>query len=128
MDSVYTFTTKKDFLTTIKDFKNEIEKENFRIVAKLNIHENIKSTGLDCKKKATVLEICNPKEAHELLHKDIMISAFMPCKVVVTEDNQNVQINFPKPTAILNTMESDEFKEIGKRIEDLFIQAIQKAV
>ena len=75
-----------------------------------------------------MLEVCNPKEAQEVLTRNKMVGYFLPCKIVVYEENGKTNIGMPRPSALIQMVEDDELKGFAKDIEDRLITCIDKSV
>jgi uncharacterized protein (DUF302 family) len=74
-----------------------------------------------------VLEVCNPKAAKEVLEQNHMVGYFLPCKMVVYEDNGQTKIGMPKPTTLIELTGDDSLTGFAKDIEDRLASCIEKA-
>ncbi len=123
----YVVESGKEFEKLIEDIDTALKNIKFKIVARIDIHNNILAKGYDFKKKVSVLEICNADEAYEILELGTDISIFLPCKFTVTEDETGVKIRMPKPTYLLNHYEKEEWSKLAAKVEDLLIGVMQEA-
>lgn len=126
-DFEYVVESNKEFEQLITDIETELKNIKFKIVSRINIHDNILNKGYDFKKKVAVLEICNAGEAYEILSLGTEVSIFLPCKFTVTDDETGVHIRMPKPTHLLNKYEKAEWSELAGKVEDILIGVMNEA-
>jgi len=124
----YVVASNKGFEESVEAIDTELKKIKFKIVARINIHENILAKGLDFKEKIAVLEICNANEAYEILSLGREISIFLPCKITVTqEEDGKVSLRMPKPTFLLNQYNKEEWNKTADHVEGLMINVMDEA-
>ena len=63
---------------------------------------------MDFDKNFNIFEVCNLQQAKEVLEKHIEVGYFLPCKMVVYEDNNSVFIGMLNPTGLIGMMNNDE--------------------
>ena len=127
MNINYKVKTNKDFDLAIEDLKKNLSKYNFGVLWELNFKEKLKEKGLDFAKNFKILEVCNPQQAKEVLEKNIEVGYFLPCKMVVYEDNDSVYIGMIKPTQLIGLMDDHELSYIAAEIEKVLKSAIDGA-
>ncbi|GBF10963.1 DUF302 domain-containing protein [Tepidibacillus sp. HK-1] len=123
----YVVPSNKGFEQTIEAIDAELKKIAFKIVARIDIHNNILNKGYDFKKKVSVLEVCNAGEAYEILSLGNEVSIFLPCKITVTEEDGIVNIRMPRPTFLLNQYEKEEWNKTADHVESLMINVMDEA-
>ncbi|WP_156100177.1 DUF302 domain-containing protein, partial [Geobacillus kaustophilus] len=62
-------------------------------------------------------EVCNPQEAARVLNENLLVGYFLPCKLVVYQENGTTKIGMPKPTMLVGMMNDPALKEIAADIE-----------
>ncbi|MFP3490527.1 DUF302 domain-containing protein, partial [Staphylococcus sp. SIMBA_130] len=55
------------------------------------------------------------------------VGYFLPCKIVVFDDDGQTKIGMPKPTTLLNLTGKNKLSEIGYDIEKRLISCIEKS-
>ncbi|VXB55739.1 conserved hypothetical protein [Bacillus sp. 349Y] len=73
-----------------------------------------------------VLEVCNPQEAERVLKENKLVGYFLPCKIVVYQDQGVIKIGLPKPTALM--LDDPELKELAGDIERRLIGCIDHSI
>lgn len=123
----YTVETIKSIEEAIKDLEENLKAEKFGVLWEFDIKETLHNKGFEFDRGFMVLEVCNPKEAQEVLTRNKMVGYFLPCKIVVYEDDGKTKIGLPKPSALIQMVEDDELKEFATSIEDRLIACIDKS-
>jgi uncharacterized protein (DUF302 family) len=127
MDINYKVVTEKSFENAIESLKESLSKHNFGVLWELNFKDKLKEKGLDFDRNFKILEVCNPKQAQEVLLKNIEVGYFLPCKMVVYEDKDSVIMGMVKPTAFIGMMDDVELSTIAIEVENNLKSAIDAA-
>lgn len=128
MDINYKVRTEKGFEKAIEVLKESLSNHKFGVLWELNFKDKLKEKGLDFDKNFKILEVCNPKQAKEILEKHIEVGYFLPCKMVVYEDDNSVFIGMLKPTELIGMMDNSELSSIAADVERELKAAIDDAV
>ena len=115
----YGFTKEIDasFEDTLDNVSNELEKEGFGILTKINIAEKFKEKlGIDFK-KYIILGACNPPSAHKAILVEENIGLMLPCNVVIYEKQDKTVVSIIKPTVAMKMVANVELAEIAATIE-----------
>ncbi|MCG5103927.1 DUF302 domain-containing protein [Oceanobacillus alkalisoli] len=124
----YTVETVKSIEEAIQTLEANLQDEKFGVQWQFNVKETLENKGYNLEKPFTVLEVCNPKEAQNILSANQLVGYFLPCKIVVYEDNQGMtKIGMPKPSALIQMVEDDTLKEIAADIENRLIACMDKS-
>jgi len=127
-DYHFTTATSKNAEQVIADLEEVLKEEKFGILWKFEVHKKLEEKGLSANHKITILEVCNPNEAHGILEIDPMASYFLPCKMIVTEESNQTKIGLVRPSLLIGLMNDEKLTKVGKEIENRLISSIQKAV
>ncbi|MDN4523335.1 DUF302 domain-containing protein [Fictibacillus fluitans] len=103
-----------------------LSEEGFGVLWSLNLKDKLEEKGLELSKNFKVLEVCNPKEAKEVLEQNEMAGYFLPCKMVVYESESKTKIGMPKPSALINMLNDQVLQDKAKQIEDRLIAVMEK--
>lgn len=127
MDINYKVKTDKNFEEAIESLKESLSKQNFGVLWELNFKDKLQEKGLDFDRNFKILEVCNPKQAQEVLNKNIEVGYFLPCKMVVYEDDDSVIMGMVNPTAFIGMMDDVELSAIAIEVENNLKSAIDAA-
>ncbi|MCA0990939.1 DUF302 domain-containing protein [Guptibacillus hwajinpoensis] len=123
----YTVETSKTVDQAVSDLSNELKTEKFGVLWDFDLSAKLQEKGMNFETPYRVLEVCNPKEAERVLNEDKLVGYFLPCKIVVFDDDGQTKIGMPKPTTLLNLTGKDKLSEIGYDIEKRLISCIEKS-
>ncbi|GAB2488282.1 DUF302 domain-containing protein [Alkalibacterium psychrotolerans] len=113
---------------TLDRLKKKIKENQFGILYEVNLKEKIEGKGMDFEPNFTVLDVCNPKLAKDVLDEQIEVGYFLPCKVVVYEKDNSVYAGVLKPTVLIDMVENDSLKDAAIEVEDILTKAVKAAV
>jgi len=128
MEFNYEVKTTKPFLTAVEDLKKTISENKFGVLWELNFKDKLQEKGLDFQKNFMVLEVCNPKQAKEVLDRHIEVGYFLPCKMVVYEKENSVYMGMVLPTAMIGMMGQAELLSVAQQVETGLKKALDEAV
>ena len=123
----YTVETSKTVDQAVSDLSDELQTEKFGVLWDFDLSAKLQEKGMDFQTPYRVLEVCNPKEAERVLNEDKLVGYFLPCKIVVFEEQGQTKIGMPKPTTLLNLTGKENLNDIGYDIEKRLISCIEKS-
>lgn len=126
MDVQYKVATNKSFENALEDLKSSLSNHHFGVLWELSFKDKLAEKGLEFNKNFTILEVCNPKQAKEVLEHNIEVGFFLPCKMVVYEDDNSVYIGMPKPTKLINMVDKG-LSAVAEEVENVLKAAIEEA-
>lgn len=125
----FTVESTKGLEETIQGLVEQLKEEEFGVLWNFNINEKLEAKGLKMDTNYRILEVCNPKEAHRVLSRNPLVSYFLPCKIIVYEDqNGHVKVGMPKPTALISMVEDEKLKDIAQDIQHRLIACIKNSL
>ncbi len=124
----YTVETKQSVEEAMTTLENNLKEEQFGVLWQFDIKNKLQEKGLDFDQTFHVLEVCNPKEAKNVLEKNLLAGYFLPCKMVVYDENGTTKIGMPKPTSLIQMVEDEDIKALAADIEERLIGCMDKSV
>ncbi|PGT80509.1 DUF302 domain-containing protein [Bacillus sp. AFS040349] len=124
----YTVETNDDIQTAISSLEDNLKEEKFGVLWEFDIKGKLQEKGLDFNQEYKVLEVCNPHEAQRILSENQMVGYFLPCKIVVYDDQGKTKIGMPRPTALVSMVDDPKIKEVAGDIEQRLIDCIDKSI
>ena len=128
MNFHYTVETKKSMDEAVKALEASLKEEQFGVLWDFDLTAKLQEKGLDFNTGYRVLEVCNPKEANRVLQEDKVVGYFLPCKIVVYEDEGKTKIGLPKPTTLIELANNEKLTEIATDVENRLIRSIDQAI
>jgi len=124
----YTVETEKGRDEAVQALAENLQAEKFGILWNFDLTAKLQEKGTDFDTPFTILEVCNPQEANRVLSEDLMVGYFLPCKIVVYEEEGTTKIGMPKPSALIEMVQNESIKQIALDIEERLIGCIDKSV
>lgn len=127
MDINYKVKTKKTFPEALESIKASLSERGFGVLWELNFKEKLQEKGLEFERNFKVLEVCNPKQAKEVLDQNIEAGFFLPCKMVVYEEQDSVVLGMVNPTALIGLLDDADLSTAAANVETTLKAAIDAA-
>lgn len=124
----YTVETDQTIKQAMESLENSLQEQKFGVLWQFDIQDTLQKKGFDFDQPYHVLEVCNPKEAHNILSENQLVGYFLPCKIVVYQDGNRTKIGMPRPTALIQMVEDDSITNFAEDIEKRLIACIDKSV
>ncbi|AFM42157.1 hypothetical protein Desaci_3260 [Desulfosporosinus acidiphilus SJ4] len=128
MDLKYEVKTDKPFMTAVEDLKKTLSNNSFGVLWELDFKDKLAEKGLDFQGHFKVLEVCNPKQAKEVLEIQVEVGYFLPCKVVVYEKENSVYMGMLRPTSLIGMLKEEKLLSIAEQVEEVIKKALDEAI
>ena len=117
----YGFTKEVDvpFEEVIVLVSEELKKEGFGILTKIDVRDKFKEK-LDIDfKKYVILGACNPSSAYKAILAEENIGLILPCNVIVQEAEENkVEVAAIDPIASMQAVQNSGLRDIADQVQD----------
>lgn len=124
----FTVETSKEINEVVNRLKDTLMEDEFGVLWDFDLTAKLQEKGMDFNTPYRVLEVCNPQEANRVLNVNKMVGYFLPCKIVVYEENGQTKVGMPKPSSLIALAENKDLYDIAEEIEERLIISIKKAV
>lgn len=128
MKVVYEKRTDKNLKEAIQSLEENLKENSFGVLWQLNFKDKLEEKGLEFKNDFVVLEVCNPKQAKEVLEKNIHIGYVLPCKMVVRTENDQTYIGMTSPETLIGLFDEPELREVAKKVGESLKKAIEASI
>ena len=101
---------------------NAFKEQGFGVLTEINVKETFKKK-LDIEfDRYTILGVCNPPFAHQVLEHDRKIGLLLPCNVCIWESNNEITISAINPVTMFTALIQDKkvegiAQEVKERID-----------
>ena len=128
MGLVYEKSTNKSLTEAISSLESNLKESGFGILWQLNFKDKLQEKGLEFKDDFVVLEVCNPKQAKEVLEENIHIGYVLPCKMVVRREGDKTYIGMTSPEVLIGLFEGSDLTEVAKKVEESLKNSIEASL
>ena len=107
--------------------RESIMEQGFGILTEVNVKDTLK-TKLDVEfTKYIILGVCNPPIAFDALKIEKGVGLFMPCNIVLWENEDgSTTVNAADTTIMSDRIQNDEIEEIAQRVNKILKTALDK--
>jgi len=124
----YTLISDRPFEETVEAVKRALLELGFGTLWELDVPSKLREKGVDFEGKARILEVCNPHRAKQALEHNMDVLYFLPCKVVVFEDQGQTKLGMVKPTAFMEMLQDEGLTNFALEVENTLKEALNRAV
>ncbi len=103
------------------------ETHKFGVLGIHDLTEKMNSKGVAFTRQCRILEVCNAKQARDVLEADMAISAALPCRISVYEENGLVKVATLKPTELFLLFDNKEMVHVARKVEEVIERIIDTA-
>lgn len=114
---LYIRETKKSVDQAVVDFEASVQRHGFGVLHAYDFKATLAGKGFELANECRVLEICNPKLASEILHKDMSVNMALPCRVSIYEEDGRTRIGMIPPTSLLALISAS--KDLAAAAQDV---------
>ena len=126
---LYIKETGKSVEQALRDLEASISKHGFGLLHQYDFKQTLKDKGFDLPNECRVLEVCNPKQASEVLKLDMAINLALPCRISVYQQGGKTLIGMIPPSTLLGLISpSSQLQELAEGVERTTRQIIDDAV
>lgn len=113
----------------VEDLKQAVADRGFGVLHTYDLEATLASKGFELGHACHILEVCNPKQAIDVLRQDMGMNIALPCRISVYEDGGTTKIAMARPTVLLAALsDSVELKRIAEEVEGKLKAMIDAAV
>ncbi|MBI6116978.1 DUF302 domain-containing protein [Salegentibacter maritimus] len=108
----------KNFDKAIKTVTAALKEEGFGVLTEIDVKETLKKKIDVDFKKYRILGACNPVFAHKALKSEDKIGVFLPCNVIVEEnENGEIEVSAVDPISSMQAAKNDSLEEIATEVQ-----------
>lgn len=104
---LYTKETLKSVDRAFADLEASIKQHGFGMLHSYDFRKTLAEKGFGIADECRVLEVCNPKQASEVLGVDMSLNMALPCRISIYQDHGKTIIGMVPPTALLALISTD---------------------
>lgn len=104
---IYRVQTSKPMAQALQDLEASIARNGFGLLHSYDFKQILTGKGFPLQPECRVLEICNPRQASEVLAMDMALNMVLPCRVSLYEDQGKTWIAMVPPTDLLALVSSE---------------------
>lgn len=104
----------------------ELKKEGFGVLTTIDVKETLKKKLNVNFRKYIILGACNPSFAYEVLKEEIDIGLFLPCNVIIYENDKSESIvSAFDPMLMATIIENEKLSNTAKKVAEKLRRVIE---
>lgn len=104
---IYTRQTTKTVDAATKDLEDAVAANGFGVLHTYDFRRTLADKGFTLPGECRVLEVCNPRQASEVLAVDMALNMVLPCRVSVYQSQGRTFIGMVPPSDLLALVSVD---------------------
>jgi uncharacterized protein (DUF302 family) len=120
--------TPKSVAEIARVFPEVCARYKFGVLGTIDIRQKLQEKGLSFDRDCLIFEVCNPQAAQQVLQANPAISAVLPCRISVYQENGRTKIAAIRPTALLGLFPNPELQPVAEEVEATLVQIRQDLV
>lgn len=113
--------------TVCRQLTESAVRNQFGVLATHNLREKIEGKGLPFGRECRVIEVCNPRQAQQVLSESITVATALPCRVAVYEENGQTVMATIKPSLLLTMFDAPGAAPIARDVETTLVRIMEEA-
>lgn len=104
---LYIKPTSKTVERAFEDLEAAITRNGFGLLHSYDFRKTLGEKGFPMESECRVLEVCNPRQASEVLATDMSLNMALPCRISIYQDGGRTLIGMVPPTDMLSLVSQD---------------------
>jgi len=104
---IYATSTTKSVERAAQDLESAIAANGFGLLHTYDFRQILAGKGFSLAGECRVFEVCNPRQASEVLAMDMALNMVLPCRVSIYEDKGRTMIGMVPPSDLLPLVSAD---------------------
>jgi uncharacterized protein (DUF302 family) len=124
---LYQKSSSKSFDEIDQALRDSAARHKFGVIAVHDLQQTMRNKGVDFPKQVRVYEVCNPREASEVLTANGALATALPCRVSVYESDSGTHIATILPTALIGLFDGPGLQPVAERVEQVLKAMIDES-
>ncbi len=117
----------KSFNESVTAVKAALQEEGFGILSEIDVQAKMKQKLNKDMRPYLILGACHPPSAYKAINLETEIGLYLPCNVIIYEDEANVvHVGAVKPSSAMSMFGNPELNELAKNVESMLERVISK--
>jgi uncharacterized protein (DUF302 family) len=101
---------------TVRRVKEALKSEGFDVLTEIDVQKTLKEKLSQDYAKYIILGACNPPLAHRVLEAEPEVGVFLPCNVLVYEEEGKTVVSAMDPEAAMVLVKNKKVGEVAKQV------------
>jgi uncharacterized protein (DUF302 family) len=126
---LYRKQTQKSVDQVFADIEAAAKEHGFGLLHHYDFKQTLESKGFALANECRVMEVCNPRQASEVLAVDMALNMALPCRISIYQDEGKTIVGMIPPTDILKLVSDDpRIEPAARQVEEAMEKIIDSAL
>ena len=126
---LYRKQTQKSVDQVFADIESAAKEQGFGLLHHYDFKQTLESKGFPLVNECRVMEVCNPKQASEVLGVDMALNMALPCRISIYQDGGKTIVGMIPPTDVLKLVSDDpRIEPAARQVEEAMEKIIDSAL
>lgn len=126
---LYRKETRKSVDQVFADIEAASTAHGFGVLHHYDFKQTLASKGFPLANECRVMEICNPRQASEVLSVDMALNMALPCRISIYEDGGKTIVGMIPPTEVLRLVSDDpRIEPAARQVEETMEKIIEASI
>jgi uncharacterized protein (DUF302 family) len=112
----------KPYLEAVDYVKEKIKSFGFGVISEINMKETLKIKIDADIRPYLIIGACNPVFANKAIAAEKNIGIFLPCNVVVQQEEEATRITVMNPEYLMPMFENSQLTELAKEMNEILVK------
>jgi uncharacterized protein (DUF302 family) len=128
MDPFFVVETALSFEEASSSLEAAVTGHGFGVLGIHDLGQTLRDKGMAFKEECRIFEVCNPKQANQVLNIQMKLNMALPCRISVYTEDNHTHIGMIRPEGMLLALSDDGLlNSIATEVECTMIEIIQTA-
>lgn len=121
--------TRKPVDQAAQEIEAAARAHGFGVLHQYDFRRTLAEKGFPIERECRVLEVCNPRQARDVLEIDMSLNMALPCRISVYEQDGATVVGMIPPTALVGLVSEDpRLAPAAREVERTLAQVIESVL
>jgi uncharacterized protein (DUF302 family) len=120
-------TSDKSLSQTAADLQIAAQRHRFGVMHVHNLKETMAKKDVQLGRECLIYEVCQPQQAKKVLEQNVGVSAMLPCRISLYEENGQTVLATLKPTALVEFFDEPALRPVAREVEETLLKIMTDA-
>lgn len=110
-----------------KDLEDAASRHKFGVLTVHDLQKKMQEKGIEMDREVRIFEVCNPKQAKEVIEANPKVSTALPCRISVYREGEGYTLSTLRPTDTMKAFEDASIDDVAQQVEDAMIAIMTEA-
>jgi uncharacterized protein (DUF302 family) len=119
--------TEKSVSEVAAALQTAVQANHFGVMQVHNLKETMAKKGVAFAHECLIFEVCQPQQAKKVLDANMSISAALPCRISVYEEEGKTVLATLQPSILLSMFDAPQLGAVAQEVEATMVKIMQEA-